>query len=80
MSAACPKCNYPVSTKEKNKGQNSAGCGCLLVVLSIVLGIIPVIGWFLGVITFGIGLYLIIFSGQSKKEIPYCSNCGWEGK
>jgi hypothetical protein len=76
QGANCPRCGIPVSYKEiKGKG---IGCGCLLLVFSCLLGIWFPIGTIIGLIPFGIGLYLLW--ANKSKNIPYCSNCKWQGK
>jgi len=78
MSAPCPNCGFPVSMK-KNSDKNKAGCGCLLIGLSLFLDIFLFpIGFIIGIPIFLIGLWMMHYS--DNKQIPYCSNCNWEGK
>jgi hypothetical protein len=72
----CPKCGYPLSYREI-RSSGKIGCGCLLVVFSVLLGIWFPIGTILSLVPFGIGLYLL-WSTRSRT-VPYCSHCGWQG-
>jgi hypothetical protein len=78
MSASCPECGYPISMKDKGSN-DKAGCGCLLIGISLIfdLFLFP-IGFLIGIPIFLLGLWLM--HNSSKKQIPYCSNCGWQGK
>jgi len=75
--ANCPNCGVPIAYRTV-PGSGRVGCGCLLVVLSALLGIWFPIGTIIGLVPFGIGLYLLWTS--RSKTVPYCSRCGWEQK
>ncbi len=78
MSAPCPNCGSPVKTTEKGNCSNQ-GCGCLLVTLSIFVSLFLFpIGPIIGVVFFGMGLWIILTS--KKETTPSCTNCNWEGK